>query len=651
MKPASSTTGSESDSAGIEAALRLVVAGTAAEIGSEFFRALVRNLAQVLGTVGAWVTEYHPEQQRLRALAMWLKDTYIEHFEYPIANTACATVVESRQLIHIPDRLVELYPHDPDLVPINAVSYLGAPLLDTNGSVMGHISVLDDKPMPRDARAIALFEIFAARAAAEHRRLKAEHAARAREEEMALLLASAMDAIIVLDAARQIVRINPAAERLLGCTAEDLLGENIADFLAPDSLARVEAFAKEIESRPPGKQQLWVPQDFVARRWDHSIFPAEATLSRFQNRGSVYYTLILRNADERLEAERQIQLLTQETEYLREAVRELPGHGDLIGRSDGMQAVFDAVKQVARTDTTVLITGETGTGKELVARSIHNASRRADKPLVVVNCAAIPANLIESEFFGHERGAFTGAIARREGRFALANGGTLFLDEVGELPLELQPKLLRVIQEGEFEPLGGTRTVKVDVRVLAATHRDLKQMVAAGKFREDLYFRLHVFPIPIPPLRERGADIEHLATAFVRRFARRLGKRVQHLNDAHLQSLRGYDWPGNVRELQNVIERAMILTAGPELQLQRAMAGFTTPPVTPAWTAASAAPEAVRVLTATEMEDFERGNLLRALNTCGWRVAGENGAARLLGIPPSTLGSKMKALKIQRPEA
>jgi formate hydrogenlyase transcriptional activator len=304
---------------------------------------------------------------------------------------------------------------------------------------------------------------------------------------------------------------------------------------------------------------------------------------------------------------------------------------------------------VAKTDTTVLITGETGTGKELVARSIHSASNRADKPLVTVNCAAIPANLIESEFFGHERGAFTGAVGRREGRFGLANGGTLFLDEVGELPLELQPKLLRVIQEGEFEPLGGTRTVKVDVRVLAATNRDLKQMAAEGKFREDLYFRLHVFPIHIPPLRERGGDVEHLAAAFVRRLVRRLGKRIGPLNDEHLKRLRSYDWPGNVRELQNVIERAIILTSGSELQLERAMAGFTTSPMSAAKATAPAAADNIRVLTTRELEEFERSNILRALAACGWRISGESGAARLLGLPPTTLSSRMKALSIKRP--
>ncbi len=628
--------------------MRLVIEGTVAETGAEFFRALVKNLATALGTLGAWVTEYLPAEQKLRALAMWLKGGYVEHYEYSIHGTACQGVVENRTLVHIPERLIELFPRDDDLVPLNAVSYLGAPLLDTDGGVMGHLSVLDDKPMPRDERALSLFEIFAARAAAEHRRLKVEHEVRAREEQWRALLDSALDAIVVLDAGLRVTRINPAAARLFGCAAGDLVGEGLSGFLARDSAAWLETFVREVATQPAGRQQSWVPQNFVARRRDRSLFPAEATLSRFESRGRVFFTLILRSRDERLEAERQIQLLTQEAEYLREAVRELPGRDDLLGRSDAMQAVRAAIRQVAATDTTVLITGETGTGKERVARAIHRASARADRPLVVVNCAAIPANLIESEFFGHERGAFTGAVARREGRFALAHGGTLFLDEIGELPLELQPKLLRVLQEGEFEPLGGTRTVKVDVRVLAATHRDLKQMVADGRFREDLYFRLNVFPIRLPALRERGRDVELLAGAFAERLARRMGRHIRPLSDEQVQRLRRYDWPGNVRELQNVIERAIILSTDGELQLERALAGATAA-LPPATAPAAETGDPGRVLTARELEELERANLRRALETCRWRIAGDHGAARLLGLPPSTLSSRLKALGIQRP--
>jgi len=629
-----------------EDALRLVVEGTVAETGNEFFRALVRNLARALGTMGAWVTEFDPARRRLRALAMWLNGGFIDHFEYAIAGTACERVVESQRLVHIPDRIIELFPGDPDLVPVNAVSYLGVALLDTDGTVMGHLSVLDNKPMPRNSQYFSLFEIFAARAAAEHRRLKMELAARAREEQLSQLLQSAMDAILILNRRMQIVRVNPAAERLFGGTAEDLLGENLAEFLVPDSVARVKTFAQEIENRPEGRQQLWVPQDFVAQRWDRSVFPAEATLSRFESREEVFYTLILRNADDRLEAQRQIQFLTQEAEYLREAVREVPGHGELLGRSESMQTVFDAIKRVARTNTTVLITGETGTGKELVARSIHKSSDRAEQPLVLVNCAAIPASLIESEFFGHERGAFTGAVSRREGRFALADKGTIFLDEIGELPLELQAKLLRVLQEGEFEPLGGMKTRKVDVRVVAATNRDLRRMTREGKFREDLYFRLNVFPITIPPLRERGRDVEHLAEAFAQRFARRMGHRLNPLTEGQLKLLRAYDWPGNVRELQNVIERAILFSSGPELQLERALCGITPAPAPGESWADGGLPG--RVLSVRELADLERTNLRRALESCRWRVSGNNGAARLLGIPPTTLASRMKSLGIEK---
>jgi PAS domain S-box-containing protein len=630
------------------AALRLVVEGTVSETGGEFFRALVRNLAQALSTAGAWVTEWSPEAGRIRALAMWLDGSYVEHFEYAVAGTACEAVVEKKGLVHIPERILELYPAEADLAPAGTTSYLGVPLLDTEGRVMGHLAVIDTKPMPADPRMISLFEIFAARASAEQRRLKVEREVRESEEQLSLLLATAMDAVLVLDGQMRIVRANPASERLFCCTQEDLLGEELGDFLVQESVALVEKFAHQVAGGPASKPQLWVPQSFIARRWDHSVFPAEATLSRFERRQELFYTLILRNSDERPEAERQIQFLTQEADYLREAVREVPGYGDLLGRSDAMRSVFEAIGKVAGTGSTVLITGETGTGKELVARAIHRASERADKPLVLVNCAAIPANLIESEFFGHERGAFTGALTRREGRFSIAHEGTIFLDEIGELPLELQAKLLRVLQDGEFVPLGAARTRKVDVRVIAATNRDLKQMVAEGKFREDLYFRLHVFPIQIPPLRERGRDIEHLAAAFTQRFGRRMGKRVGSLNAEQLQLLRAYDWPGNVRELQNVIERAIILASGSELPLERALSGY---PATEAPPEPLPTEQPDRVLTAREMEALEAGNIRKALAACGGRVSGENGAARLLGIPPTTLSSRMRALGVQRPKA
>jgi PAS domain S-box-containing protein len=628
-----------------DTALRLVVQGTVSETGTEFFRALVKNLASVMGTAGAWVTEYLPETRRLRAYAFWLQGMFIDHFEYPIAGTACAPVVESKQLVHIPDRLVELYPTHPELVPVNTVSYLGVPLLDVQNEVMGHLSVLDTKPLPAEPRLISMFEIFAARAAAESRRLRTEQQLRTREEQLSALLDGAMDAIVVLNSGGTITRVNPAAERLFGCTTEDLVGENLRDFLPADSAGQFETFVKELECGPIGQRQLWIPSSFMVRRWDNLVVPTEATISRFVNHGQTFHAFILRNVHERLAAERRIELLTAEAEYLRDNMRNFAGMGELLGHSQAMQSLFASIQRVAATDTTVLIQGETGTGKELIARSIHNASARKNQPLVRVNCAAIPGTLMESEFFGHERGAFTGATSKREGRFALADLGTIFLDEVGELPLDLQAKLLRVLQDGEFEPLGSPRTRKVNVRVVAATNRDLDTLAATGKFREDLFYRLNVFPLRVPPLRERDADVALLAKAFVERFARRMGRRLEPIHPDDLLRLQNYHWPGNVRELQNVIERAIILSTGNHLDLSRALPETTPPPPPPL--SANDSSE-VPILTAQEIEALERANLERALSACSGKISGANGAAKKLGLAPSTLSSRLKALGISR---
>jgi len=319
-------------------------------------------------------------------------------------------------------------------------------------------------------------------------------------------------------------------------------------------------------------------------------------------------------------------------------------HG-IVGRSRALLAVLREVRLVAATDATVLITGESGTGKELIAGAIHETSARRARAMVKVNCAAMPAGLMESELFGHERGAFTGATMRREGRFALADGGTLFLDEIGELPLELQAKLLRVLQEGEFEPVGSARTRKVDVRVVAATNRDLQAEVHAGRFREDLYYRLNVFPVRVPALRERLDDIPPLVEAFLQRLAARLGRSFDPPGGESLQRLRAHSWPGNVRELQNVVERAAISAGGGRLDFGRAL------PAGPGHGPALAAESARRVLTMFELQQIERNNLLLALELTGWRVSGADGAAQLLGINPSTLASRIKALGLQRQRA
>jgi PAS domain S-box-containing protein len=629
----------------VDAALRTILEGTATATGEEFFKALVKKLAAVLNTHGAWVTEYFPESRRLKALAFWMGDQWLDGWEMVVDGTPCERVIDQRCLIHIPDNLLNIYWDDPDVSAVGAASYMGMPLLDLDGKILGHLAILDKRPMPPEPRAQALFQIFAARAAAELRRLRAEAQVREREKKLGRLVGSAMDAIIELDRYLHVTQMNPAAEKVFGCSAVQVSGQAFSRFLASDSREKLARLVIDLDSRPEGQRSFWIPGGLVATNPQIGNFQAEATLSRFDLEREPFYTLILRNVNERLEAEQKIRSLTVEAEYLREEITGLVGSDEIVGQSEALLKVLGDVKEVAATDATVLILGETGTGKELIARAVHRAGRRRHKPLIKVNCAAIPAALIESEFFGHEQGAFTGATKKRDGRFALAHSGTIFLDEVGELPLDLQSKLLRVLQEGEFEPVGSSQTRKVDVRVIAATNRDLERSVHEGKFREDLYYRLNVFPIQLPALRERRADIGTLATSFAQRFARRMGRTLEPLSDECLRRLQAYSWPGNVRELQNIIERAVITSRDGRLNLDRAL-----PESVSSVAAGLSTGENVdhRVRTARELEELERQNIVAALTSTEWKIAGENGAAQLLGMKPTTLSSRIKALGIER---
>jgi formate hydrogenlyase transcriptional activator len=313
----------------------------------------------------------------------------------------------------------------------------------------------------------------------------------------------------------------------------------------------------------------------------------------------------------------------------------------IVGSSSALRAVLDELRTVAPTDATVLIEGETGTGKELIARAIHMHSERRRRPFVKLNCAAIPAELLETELFGHERGAFTGAIGQRIGRFEAANGGTLFLDEIGEMPVHLQAKLLRCVQEQEIERVGGNRTIQIDVRIVAATNRDLKAMVAENKFRADLYYRLAVFPLNIPPLRERRGDIPVLTAHFVQKYSRRMGREIESVPAQAIEALVGYDWPGNIRELQNVIERSVILSNGPVLQviMPQVTARFKGCP-------AEAAPLYIRASNVSEA--VERARILEALKEANGHVGGATGAAARLGLKRTTLQSRMRKYNIGR---
>jgi len=331
--------------------------------------------------------------------------------------------------------------------------------------------------------------------------------------------------------------------------------------------------------------------------------------------------------------------LAAENRYLQEEIRQEHHFGDIVGSSPALRGVLELVDAVAPTAATVLILGETGTGKELVARAIHERSPRSGRPLVKVNCSAISAGLVESELFGHVKGAFTGAVGTRSGRFELADGGTIFLDEIGELPLDTQAKLLRVLQEREYEPVGSSAPRRVDVRVIAATNRDLEKAVAAGSFRSDLYYRLSVFPIALPSLRERREDIRLLVHFFVERFARQMGKRIEGVSEDTFARLLAYDWPGNVRELQNAIERAMVVTRGPWLELASELLPAPSAPATPA------RPSGAR------LDEVTRQHVLDVLERCGWVIDGAQGAAKGLGLSPSTLRSRMKKLGIVRSQA
>ena len=327
--------------------------------------------------------------------------------------------------------------------------------------------------------------------------------------------------------------------------------------------------------------------------------------------------------------------LESENTYLKEEIKKEHNFEDIIGASSSLKDALDKVEKVAKTDATVLIRGETGTGKELIARSIHNLSTKSSSPLVKVNCPAIPAGLIESELFGHEKGAFTGALSKKIGKFELADGGTIMLDELGDLPLESQAKLLRVLQEKEFERVGGTKTISVNVRVIAATNRDLEEAVAEGKFRADLFYRMNVFPIVVPPLRERKDDIEPLAHHFMNRFSNKLGKDLTKIGSETAKKLKNYSWPGNIRELENIIERASILSTGNVLHVSENLFDTSKKIDLPG-------------NKSPKLEDIEREHIINILETTSWQVHGERGAAKVLGMNPSTLRTRMTKLGIKK---
>src|SRR6516162_4818315 len=614
-------------------ALRAIVEGTAAHTGEAYFESLVRHLAAAVGTRYAFVAEF-PGGTRVRSLAYWCRDRITDNVEWDVIGTPCEDVVRGN-LCHYPTGVRARFPDDRPLVDWGIESYLGVPLCDAQGRRLGHLAVFDERPMPAEPRKLFTFRIFAARAAAELERLQFEKQLLEREEQYRDLFAEAPIGYVKEDLQSRFLTANRAALRILGLKPEEVAGTVGMSLVAdtPDAQRRAR---EALASVRRGTDTSGVVLEL--RRKDNGCPVWVQWWSKPEPNEKYTRTMIV-DITERVLMEQEKARLQQQNLYLQEEIKSVHNFEEIIGQSPALTAVLDNVRRVAETDTGVLITGETGTGKELIARAIHSSIRRKDKPLIKINCAALPAGLVESELFGHEKGAFTGAIARRVGRFELAHGGTIFLDEIGELPADAQAKLLRVLQEHEFDRVGGTAPIRVDVRVLAASNRDLLQMVREKTFREDLYYRLSVFPLHLPSLRDRKEDIPPLALFLVNKLAARIGKRIDGIDQDTMRRLIAYAWPGNVRELENVIERAVIFAAGPALEIGADVLPASVEP--PA--CEPHIPEQPATLEATERE-----HILNVLGQTGWVVQGSRGAAKILGLHPNTLRSRMKKLGIRR---
>src|SRR5262245_57685502 len=545
-------------------ALRAVVEGTAGGTGQEFFRSLVRHLAEAIAVPYASVCEFQ-DPPHGRALAFWERDHVVEDLPFDF-TTSPAVGVLSSDLVHFPAGVLQRFPQAHFLATRDTDGYMAVPLQAGAGHVLGLISVFDDRPMPAEPRRLFILRIFAARATAELQRIRAEQRLGESEARYRDLFDNAPNAYWLVGTDGRVLHANRRAAELLGRRVDEMIGSLAPSFGADTAegrprilevrrkhLAGESVSGWELELRRKDGRPAWI------KVWMEPSRGADGAIGAARAFGV--------DITDRVLAERERARLHEQNLYLQEEIKSEHNFEQIIGRSPALMRVLDQVGRVAPTDATVLVTGETGTGKELFARAVHSASPRRTKPLIKVNCAALPAGLVESELFGHEKGAFSGAIASRVGRFELADGGTIFLDEVGELPAEAQAKLLRVLQEREFDRVGGSTPIRVDVRVIAATNRDLLQEVQEKRFREDLYYRLNVFPVRLPPLRERPDDIPLLTHFLVNRFALRVGKHLDGVSPRTMQRLEEYPWPGNVRELENVLERAVILATGTTLEV------------------------------------------------------------------------------------
>ena len=637
-------------------------------------------MSQALQVRYCFVAECVDEtKKRFRMLAFWAGEGFDENIEFPLAGTPCERVIQGK-ICSYPDRLQVLFPADQGLITLRGESYAGVPLVNSAGSILGHLVAIDTELRVFSQQALSILKVFATRAAVELERKRADDALKKSEEHLRTLLGINNAVVSKLTRDELFCAI---ADVLGGAIPFDRLSLSLYDPAA--AVLRLVTYAGpyqrddytpigrvlELHDSPAGmafvSQKPVLRSDLEAQRqtsseeraFSHGFRSVCALplIVRGKSIGAIAVGSLVKNRYAEPDAQLLMEIANQiaiavdnmksyeeidalkarfhsETVYLQEEIKTEHNFEEIIGQSAPMRQLLRKIEQVAPTEATVLIQGETGTGKELLARAVHNRSLRKDRPLVKVNCGSIPSGLVESELFGHERGAFTGATQRRIGRFELANRGTIFLDEITELPFDTQVKLLRVLQEGEFERVGSSETIKVDVRVIAATNRELKEVVANGTFRSDLFYRLNVFPLNAPPLRDRGGDIPLLVHFFLGKYGKKLGKEVRSVSQKSIESLTNYNWPGNVRELQNVVERAVVLASGPIVDLDESMLHSHTVMPDPA---------------VDTLENMERNHILRALTETHWVIHGQKGAAEILGINPSTLRSRMNKLGITRP--
>jgi formate hydrogenlyase transcriptional activator len=657
--------------------LRIISEGTAPVIGGDFFKSLAYHVIISTGIRYAIVTECaNVAKTRVRTLVYIEREQFLDNFEYDLTGTPCEIVMKGDNYYCTAD-LDTFFPKDEGVK-----SYFGVPIFLSNGEVIGHIAIFDTKPMTISAEKLNILKIFASRAGAEIERKRKDEQLEGsmiryqglfQDSPIGLCEEDFSEVKKYIDRIKQqhndtlasifqnypeeirntygkIKRLsaNRSQVALFDFDMEEQYFNYLANHFMPSAFKDLiltfdnnePVFEREIEivSAKGANKVLKVKRVLLPGsefNWAKSLISCvDITEQKKAEEGLKNALGEVKKLKERLEAE---------NIYLQQEIKQDHNFEDIVSKSALFKHVLEKIEQVADTDATVLILGESGTGKELIARGIHSISNRNSRPLVKVNCAALPANLIESELFGHEKGAFTGALTQKIGRFELANGGTLFLDEIGEMPVELQSKLLRVLQEGEFERVGSSKTIRVDVRIIAATNRELDVSVNNKEFRADLYYRLNVFPIHSPALRDRKEDIPVLVNHFCKKYGAKFGKKITAVPKPVLDTLMMYDWPGNVRELENIIERGLIVSKTNALEI-----GDWLPNILNKESRPKSSTREFKTPAAKSLEEVERQHILDVLTKTNWKIRGDNGAAKALELNPTTLEARMKKLGLVR---